>query len=102
MFYPAIQPPINHWLPNLVARLRQLIPTIPSTPAQQIYLQPDDTYHVDAGVYRLRVLAGSVWVSEQGIFAAGEQVQLTPGAAGLPVRAVQHQPAVFELKEKQA
>ena len=98
MLYPTLPLRFNHWLPNLIDTLRQLIPATAPTEVRHLHLQPGDVYHLDAGIYRLRLLAGSVWVPEVGIFEAGDPLQLTPGAQGLPSQAFDKQAVVFELR----
>jgi hypothetical protein len=98
MFYPPLSLRFHHWLPNLIDTLRRWLPTAAPTEVRQLQLQPGNFYYLDAGAYRLRVLAGNVWVPEVGIFAAGDQIQLTPGPQGLPIQAFPHQAAVFELR----
>ena len=98
LLYPTLTLRFHHWLPNLIDKLRQWLPSTAPMVARQIQLQPSDFYYLDAGTYRLRVLAGSVWVPEVGIFAAGEQAQLTPVPQGLPLQAFSNQAAVFELR----
>lgn len=99
MFYPITQTSIN-WLPTFSNLWRKWFPTPAPTTVQQLCLQPADQYHLDAGVYRLRVLAGSVWVPEMGIFAAGQQLVLTPDASGLAIHAYSQHPAVFTLRSR--
>lgn len=98
MFYPITHPRINGCLPNFTNLLDKLRPTSAATLGQQHYLQPGDVYYLGVGAYRLRVLVGSVWVPEVGIFAAGQQATLTSGTQGLSIQAFPRQPVVFELQ----
>lgn len=86
---------VHSWLPTL-GRFSQAAaePTV-DAPLRQLLLQPGDFYFLDEGSYRLRVLAGQLWIPEQGIFAAGELVQLFSDQQGLALRTADDRPAVF-------
>lgn len=86
---------MNQWLPAL-SRLTQ--PTHAATaPAEQIILQPGDTYFLAAGVYRVRVLTGQLWLPEHGILTAGAQRDLRVEWRGLELQPAVARPVVFTL-----
>lgn len=88
---------VKQWLPTW-GRLAQWIVTAPAkNPATQVILQPGDTYFVKAGIYRLRVLTGQLWIPEQGIFADGDRIHLPVDGQGVTLRTAAAQPAVFTL-----
>lgn len=98
MYFPAIAPLPIVRLPTLRTWLRQCFAWLTPTPAQQILLSAADTYHLEAGSYRLRVLAGRLWLPEIGIYNVGEQVELTVDTAGLTIHSYAQQPAVLALR----
>ena len=88
---------VKQWLPTW-HRLTQSIVTAPAKhPATQVILQPGDTYFMKAGVYRLRVLTGQLWIPEQGIFADGDRLNLPVDGQGVTLRAATAHPAVVTL-----
>lgn len=87
---PIVSLPLRTWVGKRFAWLTPI-------PAQQIQLPAAERYHLAAGSYRLRVLTGSVWLPEIGIFHAGEQVRLTVDAAGLAIHGYAQQPAVLAV-----
>ena len=98
MSYPATYPLHHTWLPNFQQWLRQWRRAFTPAPAPHILLQPGDSYHLAAGSYRLRVLAGTIWVPGMDLFDAGEQVTLTVEAAGLALQSYAQQAAVFTVQ----
>lgn len=98
MYFSATYRHTRPWLSPLCIWVGQWLARLTPIPVQQILLPAGEIYHLDAGAYRLRVLAGSVWLSEIGIFTAGEQVALTVDAAGLALHSYAQQPAVVAVR----
>lgn len=98
MFYPTTYPLAQNWFGKLSQQLHTWLADLTPPPAHQVQLQAGDCYHLDAGHYRLQVLAGSVWVPNLAIFQAGEQVTLTVDAAGLAIHSYGQQAVVFALR----
>jgi hypothetical protein len=86
---------VHSWLPALGRLSPQAVEPAGDAPIHQLLLQPGDFYFLDEGSYRLRVLAGQLWIPQQGIFAAGELVHLLPDRAGLSLRTADDRPAAF-------
>lgn len=98
MFYPTTYPLPSAWLPNFSQRLRAWRTALTPPPAIQILLSAGDSYHLAAGRYQLRVLAGTLWAPGIGLFDAGEQVLLTVEAAGLALQSYAQPAAVFSVQ----
>ncbi|MFN8491592.1 MAG: hypothetical protein U0350_28600 [Caldilineaceae bacterium] len=86
---------INDWFPVL-SHLTQPAQTA-TAPAEQIIVQPGDTYFLAAGAYQLRVLTGHLWLPEHGLLAAGTQRNLRVDWRGLELRPAAAHPVVFTL-----
>lgn len=78
-----------------------LAPFHQATTAPQI-VQPDDTYFLAGGAYRLRVLTGELWIPEAGIYSAGERIDLQVAAQGVGLRPAAAQPIAFTLSPADA
>lgn len=98
MFYPTTYPLPSAWRPNFSQRLRAWLTALTPPLATQILLQAGDGYHLAAGRYRLRALAGTLWAPGMGLIDAGEQVTLTVDAAGLALQSHAQPAAVFSVQ----
>ena len=73
MFYPTTYPLPSAWRPHFSQRLRAWLTALTPPPATQILRQAGDGYHLAAGRYRLRVLAGTRWAPGMGLIDADKQ-----------------------------
>lgn len=85
---------VNQWFAPL-SRLSQ--PASAAAAAEQIIVQPGDTYFLAAGAYQLRVLTGHLWLPEHGILAPGAQRDLRVDWRGVEIRPATARPVVFTV-----
>ena len=86
---------VHHWFAPLSRWTHQA--STPASPTIQLIVQPGDAYFLAAGVYRLRVLAGQLWLPEQGILMEGAQRELRVDWRGVELRPAGGGPVVVTV-----